>query len=163
LCGREENNEKLDIGNTCAGARVMEMSYVTLLLFVTFSSLRIISYFPQIYRVATDGNGASAISYSTWALWVGANVSTALYASVNLQDLYLASVSILYAVCCVVVIVLTVVKRRLFRSRIRGKTGRATNRATEMAIEAMAIEALHLADAMRAQERSNPALRRAES
>jgi hypothetical protein len=135
----------------------MDMSSITLLLFVAFSSLRIFSYFPQIYRVATDDNGASAISYSTWAMWVGANVSTALYASVNLHDIYLASVSILYAVCCVVVIVLTGVKRRLFRSRIRRKAGKAANRATEMA-----IEALHLANAMRAQERSKEAMRRAE-
>ena len=135
----------------------MEISHITLLVFVVFSSLRIISYFPQIYRVATDDNGASAIAYSTWSLWVGANVSTALYASVNLQDAYLASVSILYAVCCVLVIVLTIAKRRLFRSRAH-KTGRTVSRATEMA-----IEALHLAEDMRAQERPKTALRRAES
>ena len=136
----------------------MEISHVTLLFFVVFSSLRIVSYFPQIYRVATDDNGASAIAYSTWSLWVGANVSTALYASVNLQDVYLASVSILYAVCCVLVIALTIAKRRLFRSRVQRKTSRAVSRATEMA-----IEALHLAEAMRVQERSQAALRRAES
>jgi hypothetical protein len=136
----------------------MEISHVTLLFFVVFSSLRIVSYFPQIYRVATDDNGASAIAYSTWSLWVGANVSTALYASVNLQDVYLASVSILYAVCCVLVIALTIAKRRLFRSRVQRKTSRAVSRAT-----GMAIEALHLAEAMRAQERSRAALRRAES
>jgi len=136
----------------------MEISHITLLVFVVFSSLRIISYFPQIYRVATDDNGASAIAYSTWSLWVGANVSTALYASVNLQDAYLASVSIHYAVCCVLVIVLTIAKRRLFRSRAHRKTGRTVSRATEMA-----IEALHLAEDMRAQERPKTALRRAES
>ena len=106
----------------------MEISHITLLVFVVFSSLRIISYFPQIYRVATDDNGASAIAYSTWSLWVGANVSTALYASVNLQDAYLASVSILYAVCCVLVIVLTIAKRRLFRSRVHKTRRTVPNR-----------------------------------
>jgi hypothetical protein len=136
----------------------MDFSHVTFLAFVVFSSLRIVSYLPQIFRVATDNNGASAISYATWSLWVGANVSTALYASVNLQDVYLASVSILYAVCCVLVIALTIFKRRLFRSGTGRKAGRAVSRATEMA-----IEALHRAEAMRVQERSKAVLRRAES
>jgi hypothetical protein len=92
----------------------MEMSHITFLLFATFSGLRMISYLPQIHRVAADGNGASAISYSTWALWTAANVATALYAVVNLHDVYLASVSVVYTVCCVVVIVLTAIKRRRY-------------------------------------------------
>src|SRR5262245_65999755 len=84
----------------------MELSNIALFLFVMFSSLRIISYLPQIYRVAADENGASAISYSTWTLWVGANVSTALYAGINLRDPYLAFVSIIFEICCVTVIIL---------------------------------------------------------
>src|SRR5262245_823020 len=123
----------------------MELSDVALLLFVMFSSLRIISYLPQIYRVAADENGASAISYSTWTLWVGANVSTALYAGINLRDPYLAFVSIIYAICCVTVIILTAIKRR---SHGAGAPPRKANPATMMA-----IEALHLADEMRAQAR----------
>ena len=69
------------------------------------------SYLPQIYRVAHDPNGASAISYATWSLWTGANLATALYAFANLGDLYLAGVSTVYAACCVAVIGLTVAKR----------------------------------------------------
>src|SRR5262245_2581163 len=123
----------------------MELSNIALFLFVMFSALRIISYLPQIYRVAADENGASAISYSTWALWVGANVSTALYAGINLRDPYLAFVSVIYAICCVTVIVLTAIKRR---SHGAEASSPKTNRATRMA-----IEALHLADEMRAQAR----------
>ena len=90
----------------------MEISSLTLLLFTVFSGLRMFSYLPQIRRVARDANGASAISYSTWTLWTGANIATALYALSNLGDMYLAFVSIVYAACCVTVIVLTMLKRR---------------------------------------------------
>ena len=90
----------------------METSSVTFLLFTAFSGLRIFSYLPQIRRVARDTNGASAISYSTWALWTGANIATALYALTNLGDMYLAFVSTMYAGCCMTVIALTMLKRR---------------------------------------------------
>lgn len=90
----------------------MDFSYITFLLFAAFSSLRMFSYLPQIYTVAKDNNGASAISYSTWGLWIGANATTALYAIYNLKDIYLASVSVVYAACCLSVILLTIVKRR---------------------------------------------------
>ncbi len=90
----------------------MDLSHIAFLLFAAFSALRMVSYLPQICRVARDANGATAISYSTWSLWVGANVATALYACVNLHDLYLASVSVVYATCCITVIVLTLIKRR---------------------------------------------------
>ena len=65
----------------------MDVANITFLSFTLFSSLRVVSYFPQIHRVALDGNGASAISYSTWSLWTCANVATALYAAINLRDL----------------------------------------------------------------------------
>ena len=93
----------------------MDLSYITFLLFAAFSSLRMFSYLPPIYSVATDKNGASAISYSTWGLWIGANATTALYAIYNLKDVYLASVSVVYAACCLSVIILTIVKRRRHR------------------------------------------------
>jgi hypothetical protein len=94
----------------------VDLSYITFVLFAAFSSLRMVSYLPQIYKVATDKNGASAISYSTWGLWIAANVTTGLYAFNNLNDHYLAGVSAVYAVCCMAVIGLTMVKRRRHQS-----------------------------------------------
>ena len=46
----------------------MSLSEVTLLLFSIFNVLRIGSYLPQIVRVATDKEGAKAISYVTWCI-----------------------------------------------------------------------------------------------
>jgi hypothetical protein len=90
----------------------MDFANLTFLLFTAFSGMRVFSYFPQIQKVARDTNGASAISYSTWTMWTGANTATALYATINLGDVYLACVSTLYAGCCLVVIVVTALKRR---------------------------------------------------
>jgi hypothetical protein len=90
----------------------MTLASFTFVLFAAFSSIRIFSYVPQIRKVASDTNGASAISYSTWGLWAAANIATGLYALVNLGDTYLASVSALYAACCFTVIALTAAKRR---------------------------------------------------
>jgi hypothetical protein len=44
-------------------------------------------------------------------MWTGANVSTAMYAATNLNDVWLASVSAIYSVCCIVVIIMTALKR----------------------------------------------------
>lgn len=90
----------------------MDVPQIAFLLFAFFSSVRVVSYIPQILCVARDPNGASAISYATWGLWTGANVSTAFYAVANLGDQWLATVSAVYAGCCVCVILLTFAKRR---------------------------------------------------
>jgi hypothetical protein len=90
---------------------VVDLPQLSLLIFTFFSSLRIVSYVPQIVKVARDKNGASAISCMTWSLWTFANLATAFYAAINLKDKYLTAVSGLYAICCVVVILLTIAKR----------------------------------------------------
>jgi hypothetical protein len=90
----------------------MTLSEASLLAFTAFSGLRLVSYLPQIYKVARDRSGASAISYATWTLWTGCHLSTGLYAVVNLSDRLLAAASVLYALCCLAVIALTAAKRR---------------------------------------------------
>ena len=62
----------------------MTLSEASLLAFTVFSGIRLVSYLPQICKVARDRNGASAISYSTWTLWTGCHLSTGLYAVINL-------------------------------------------------------------------------------
>ena len=101
----------------------MELAQLTMLAFTGFSSLRVVSYVPQIAKIAADTNGATAISYATWSLWTAANIATACYAAVNLEDMYLSTVSGMYSACCLVVIGLTVVKRRAAASRQACATG----------------------------------------
>jgi hypothetical protein len=94
---------------------VMTMAEFSFWLFTISNGLRIVSYLPQIYRVAVDPYGASAIAYSTWFLWTVANAATALYATYNVVDLPLAAINLMNALCCLAVILLTAYKRRLFR------------------------------------------------
>jgi hypothetical protein len=90
----------------------MYFSDITLAAFSIFNILRLGSYLPQIVRVATDTDGARAISYSTWCVWIGANASTAAYAVVNISDWVLFAVSSINALGCVAVVGLTMWKRR---------------------------------------------------
>lgn len=114
----------------------MEVASVTILAFAVFSALRVVSYVPQIRKVARDQNGASAISYATWGLWTCANTATASYAAVNLQDIYLSTVSGLYAFCCVVVIGITMHKRKQFQPS-RAARRAALERECDVAAQAL--------------------------
>lgn len=87
------------------------------IMFAVFSAIRMVSYVPQILCIARDRTGAAAISYATWSIWLGANVTMALHAAINLHDMWLALVTASYGLCCAIVIVLTAVKRRAHRRR----------------------------------------------
>jgi hypothetical protein len=101
----------------------MTLAEISLGVFSAFSGLRLVSYFPQIVRVARDANGASAISYSTWLMWTGSHLSTGFYAAINLGDRLLAACSGLYALCCFFVIVMTAIKRRRYVSQVPAVDG----------------------------------------
>jgi hypothetical protein len=78
------------------------------LTFGFFNILRLVS---QIVAVARDQNGASAILFSCWPIWIGANGSTGLYAWIKLADIPLALISGFNAACCAAVLLLAIYKR----------------------------------------------------
>lgn len=82
-----------------------------LLAYGACNALRVVSYIPQIIRIAADRNGAKAISLATWWMWIAANATTALYAWIHLSDLPLAVLNGLNTLCCLLVVLLTAWKR----------------------------------------------------
>ncbi|UPJ47382.1 PQ-loop repeat-containing protein [Bradyrhizobium sp. 200] len=82
----------------------MRLEDITLTLFAACNFIRLFAYFPQIYKTATDKNGASAISYTTWGLFLIANLSTVAYALVNRADWWLAACFTCNALCCLAIL-----------------------------------------------------------
>jgi hypothetical protein len=87
------------------------------LAFSVFNLLRLASYLPQIVAVARDANGATAISFSCWSVWIGANVTTALHGWVNLGDIGFTLMGIFNAVGCAAVMAIAFAKRSGVLSR----------------------------------------------
>ncbi|ESW94360.1 hypothetical protein NKH34_27180 [Mesorhizobium sp. M1148] len=111
----------------------MTLADLSFYLFTVFNGLRVVSYLPQIVRVARDRHGASVISYATWLLWTGANATTGLYAHINLNDPALAAINWLNAVCCVLVIALTAYKRH--RARLPVEEAASRSEATALMVD----------------------------
>lgn len=82
----------------------MHLEEITLALFAACNSVRIFAYVPQIRKAAADTNGASAISGTTWSLFLVANLSTIAHALVNLGDWWLAACFTGNAVCCIAIL-----------------------------------------------------------
>jgi hypothetical protein len=95
----------------------MPLEEFTLALFAACNSIRVVAYFPQIHRAATDKNGASSISFMTWMLFFLAHLSTVAYALVNRSDWGLAACFSINALCCVAILATAYWKRRTHAKR----------------------------------------------
>ena len=95
----------------------MLLEELTFAAFAACNSVRVIAYLPQIYKAATNRNGASAISCLTWSLFLFANISTTAYALINRADVWMAVCFALNALCCLVILATAFMKRSAFRSR----------------------------------------------
>ena len=97
----------------------MSLKEITIGTFATYSSLRISAYLPQILKASSDENGVSAISYTTWSVFLIAHLSTVAYAIINQSDWWLAACLGPNAVCCLGIIVVAYGKRRRHLRRSR--------------------------------------------
>jgi hypothetical protein len=91
---------------------VTRLQDITLALFAACNFIRVFAYIPQIHKAATDMNGASAISCTTWALFLVAHLSTVAYALVNRSDWWLATCFAINALCCVAILAIAYWKGR---------------------------------------------------
>jgi hypothetical protein len=86
--------------------------------FTLTNSLRVLAYVPQMLKAARDENGASAVSYSTWTLFLVSHLTTIAYALVGPGDLVMASIFLANAFACLTIIAITFVKRRRYAARL---------------------------------------------
>ena len=89
-----------------------------LTLFSVTSACRIVAYLPQIIRAAADVNGASAISYTTWGLFVLSNISTSAYAAFVLRDTLMLVIFGGNALACLAVVAATWATRRRYAAHL---------------------------------------------
>lgn len=92
---------------------------ITMIAFSATNGMRLLAYIPQIRKAAKDENGASAISYMTWSLFLIANISTVAYALVNRKDPGLALCFAANAMCCIAILAIALWKRRGYARRRR--------------------------------------------
>ncbi|HEX4893351.1 MAG TPA: hypothetical protein VFV47_08680 [Hyphomicrobiaceae bacterium] len=88
--------------------------------FTFFNTARLVSYLPQLLVIARDSNGATAVSYLTWTLWVCANISASAYAGVIAGDVALCFIYAMNGFFCLVTIALTAYKRWEWRCQRSG-------------------------------------------
>jgi hypothetical protein len=89
----------------------MELADITLMAFTACNSIRVLAYVPQIWKAATDDNGAKALSYTTWCLFFVSHVTTAAYSVVNRQDLALATMFLVNAAACAIILAVAAWRR----------------------------------------------------
>lgn len=84
------------------------------IMYLFFNGARVLSYIPQIYTISKEHNKVTAISLSTWAFWAAANLTTAIYAQVEVHDAMLALINYGNALCCFIVVAMVLYKRKKY-------------------------------------------------
>jgi hypothetical protein len=97
----------------------MDAGGFAMILFSLCNAARVLAYVPQIAKIARDGEGAAAVSSTTWLLFAFANGSTVVYASFTVHDVTMALVFAANTLSCLVIAGLTTFKQRRYaRERI---------------------------------------------
>jgi len=95
----------------------MTAADITLAIFTLCNSLRVLAYVPQITKAATDRNGAQAVSFATWGLFLFSNISAVAYALVNKDDWLLAAMFLANGAGCAAILLIGAWKRSQHRGR----------------------------------------------
>lgn len=114
----------------------MPLEDMTMAAFAACNGLRIFAYLPQMLKAARDANGASAISFTTWGLFLTANLSTAAYAIVNQSDWWMAGCFVLNAFCCLLILVIAAFKAVRHAKVCTNRVGYETRVGNADAVEA---------------------------
>jgi hypothetical protein len=91
--------------------------------FTVCNSIRVLAYVPQIWKAATDDNGAKALSYTTWSLFLVSHVTTAAYLVVNRQDGALATMFLVNAAACATILAVAACRRARLQASRTATTG----------------------------------------
>jgi len=105
----------------------MTLADITLLAFTVCNSARVLAYLPQIWKASTDQDGAKAISFSTWSLFLVSHLTTAAYAIVNRGDSNLAYMFLVNAVGCAAILAAAALRRRHHHRKLRADALAAAN------------------------------------
>jgi hypothetical protein len=100
------------------GRRTMTAADITLIAFTLCNSFRLLAYLPQIAKMARDRSGAEATSFTTWGLFLFANISAVAYALVNAGDWTMAAMFLGNAAGCTAILLIGAWKRSQYRSAI---------------------------------------------
>ncbi len=88
-------------------------------VFTLCNTARVFAYLPQMIKIGRDTQGATAISYTTWALFGVSHLSTVAYAVLVVDDWRMAAVFAANTLCCLVILGLTAWKRAVFKATLK--------------------------------------------
>ena len=80
--------------------------------FAALNSVRVLAYVPQFFKAVRDTNGASAISRTTWGLFLASHVTTVFYALICIGDPLMALIFTGNAFACSAILIAAHLKRR---------------------------------------------------
>lgn len=80
--------------------------------FLILNALRILLYLPQLRTCWRDRQGCPTINLWTWSSWLAANLSSALFMWVFLNDGWGLLLNLGNALMCLATVVVTLIRRR---------------------------------------------------
>ncbi len=94
-----------------------DLKDLSLLAFTICNSLRLVACLPQIISAAQDRSGCAGVSCATWTMFLLANSTAAVYATVNLGDWNMAVLFAGKGLCCAAILAIVGYKRQRHASR----------------------------------------------